>query len=233
MAKYTVAAIIPAAGRGTRLKQKTPKAFVEVAGKPLFIHTLFALKKAYPFFQMIVALDPSMMEKAKKLLKKFKISADLAVGGATRAESVWNALQAVSPSCAWVAVHDAARPLISGPVVQRTIEEALRSGGALCALPATATVKRVNLKTRRVIKTENRDSLYLAQTPQVFKKEILVKRYKTLGQKAFQATDEAALFDGSSQVVNVVTGDPKNIKITTPEDLEFFERWHRLRHSRA
>lgn len=216
-----VAAVIPAAGRGKRLGAGLPKAFVRVLGKPLLAHTLENLNRSYPFTEIILAVDSALLEKTRLLLKKYGFGKRLRLvaGGATRAESVQKAASSVSPKCDWVLVHDAARPLVDSALVRRTLAAARRSGVALAAMLSTATVKQARGGT---VTTLDRRGIHLAQTPQVFKKKLLLDRYRKLGKKALMVTDEAALFDGTGRV-SLVVGDEKNIKITTPADLELFK----------
>ena len=218
-----VAAIVPAAGAGKRLGSKTPKAFVRVGGVPLLTLTLKCLRTAYPFKEIIVAARPANIKKYRSLLMAHGLKeAKVVGGGVTRAASVFNAMSAVSKDSEWVLVHDAARPFVDKRLVARLLMEAKKTGAALCALPATGTVKRVDTK-KRVLGTEDRKTLYLAQTPQIFRKKLLLDRYLRLGKKAFTATDEAALFDHTQTRVQIVSGDERNIKITTPGDLELAE----------
>ena len=222
--KLRVAAIVPAAGKGRRLKSKTPKPLVPVAGKPLLAHTLINLKKSFPFTEIILAVDPSQEESIGRLLKKYGLRGVRVVeGGKTRSQSVLNGLSGISKECDWALVHDAARPFVNGRLVRRLLEAAKKTGAAICALPATATVKAVNAGDKTIIRTEDRGRLYLAQTPQVFKKGLLLKRYQALGKKAFRATDEAALFDRSGVRVKVIEGEVGNIKITTAQDLKLMK----------
>lgn len=217
-------ALVPAAGKGARLGSKIPKQFLVVSGKPILIWTLETLAKAYPFQEIIVAADPSRHTFIQKWTRKARLgSVRLVRGGATRSESVRRALESVSPKSQYVLVHDAARPLASPALIQKTLLAARKTGGAICAIPESSTVKRVNLKTKTILKTEDRSQLYLAQTPQVFKKEKLLERYRQLGAKAALLTDEASFFDGTGLSVKIVEGEPMNIKITTSEDLERFK----------
>ncbi len=221
----SVYAVVPAAGHGKRLGAKLPKAYVPVLGTPLFIHTLRALKKAYPFREIILVVDISRIMQARKELVRHGLGRVwLTLGGATRAESVRNGLSIVPPGKHLVAVHDAARPLVSRAVVRRTVSAAKKGAGAICAVPVSSTVKKIDLKRKTIRGTEDRSRLALAQTPQVFSRTLLLSRYKTLGAKALKATDEAALFDGTRLKVRVVEGDERNLKITTQNDLESLKR---------
>ncbi len=219
-----VAAIVPAGGVGKRLGTKMLKPFVRVCGKTLLAHTLIRLTRTFSFREIIIPTIPSRVKAVKRLCQSHGIKdAKVVDGGATRSESVWNALKEVTSACDWVLIHDAARPLISRDMVTRLLKEAKKSGAALCGIPVTSTVKRLDGKKKTVVFTEDRAFLYLAQTPQVFKRDWLLKRFKTLGKKAFQATDDSGLFDGTPIRVSVVEGAAGNLKITTPADLEWLE----------
>ncbi len=217
-----IAAVIPAAGQGKRLGSKMPKALVPILGRPLLVHTLTNLKGSFRFHEMIVAVPAQQIKNFKETLKRHKLGGvHVIAGGLTRAGSVKNGLKNVSKNCEWVLIHDAARPLVSSRLVQNLIRSAKKTGAAIVAMPVTSTVKRV--KRSRILKTEDRGSLYLAQTPQLFRKKLLVSRYRALRSEAFLATDEAALFDRSRIKVMVTVGDQRNIKITTPQDIDLFK----------
>lgn len=219
-----VAAIVPAAGEGRRLKTRQSKAFVAVFGKPLVIHTLLALKRAFHFEEIVLVIARSQEKKFQKLLKRFRLhDIRLVYGGGTRAESVRNGLMSVSNRCDWVLVHDAARPLVSARLVKNLLKAAKKHPAVILALPVNQTVKRVDLLSQAILKTEDRRELFLAQTPQVFKKDQLLRRYRELGDKALSVTDEAALFDGSRTKVRIFIGEEKNIKITTKADIELMK----------
>ena len=222
-----VAAIIPAAGQGRRLGSKTFKPFVRIFGKPLLVHTLESLKESFNFSEIIIATAPSRLEETLGLLRRHRIrGVRVVLGGKSRAESVRNALFTVSGDCEWVLVHDAARPFVDRSQVKKLLRAALMTGAAILAAPVTATVKRVDGQ-KTVLNTEDRDSLFLAQTPQVFRKDLLVRRYDELGPAALGRTDEAALFDRSRTQVRAVLGDLRNIKVTTPEDIELFKFYYK------
>ena len=227
-----IAAIVPAAGLGRRLKTKAFKPFVRILGKPLLVHTLESLKKSFDFAEIIVAAAPAKLDETLRLLRRHKLhGVRVVLGGRNRSGSVRNALLNVSGDCDWVLVHDAARPFVGRVLVRRLLNAAKATGAAIAATPVTATVKRSGARKDVIFKTEDRERLFLAQTPQLFRKGLLAKRYRTLGAKALLCTDEAALFDRSRVRVRLVPGDPKNIKITAPEDIKLFKFYLNDRHS--
>lgn len=226
-----VAAIVPAAGRGRRMGRAREKAFLTVAGKPLLVHTLSRLLAAGRFTECVVAVPGERLARARRMLDRHGLErVRLVAGGRTRAESVLIALEATAPSSRWALVHDGARPLVSRDLVRRLLRAAGSAGGALCAMPSVATVKESDAGGRYVRRTVDRRRIWLAQTPQVFRRDRLLERYRRLGDAALSATDEAALFDGTNVRVKLVQGDPHNVKITTPADLRWFE--HRLNGAR-
>jgi len=219
-----VAAVIAAAGKGKRLKTKVPKSFLPVSGKPILAWTLLNLARAYGFEEIIVTAGRAELGRMRDLAKRQGLRrVRVVAGGKTRALSVKNGVASVSPACDWVLVHDAARPLVSARLVKAILEAAKKSGAAICALRATVTIKKTDIRGKAVLGTEDRRRIFLAQTPQVFKKELLLQRYAALGRKISSLTDEASFFDGTHVVVQVVPGETRNIKITTPEDLDLFK----------
>ncbi len=220
-----VAAIVPAAGQGKRLGSKIPKPYLRIFGTPLLVHTVKALQKAFSFEEIVVVAESSFLKKAELILKGHGLKkARVVTGGASRAESVLNGLKSLKSSAEYVLVHDAARPLISKQLVRRTILGA-KKAGAICGIPVSSTVKCVSEDKDRILGTQDRRFLYLAQTPQVFKTSLLMGRYQALGKKALAATDEASLFDGSDWSIRMVAGDPQNIKVTTKADLELMKHY--------
>lgn len=217
----SVAAIVPAAGKGRRFGSR-PKLFVNVAGRPLLYYTLKNLCGAYPFDSIIIATEPKHFARVINITRSLGLkNVHLVKGGGTRAESVKNALLAAGRS-EWALVHDAARPMVTRRIIRGALAVARRKGGAVVSVPATSTVKRI-AQGGRVLGTEDRESLYLAQTPQVFRRKKLLERYEKLGARACRLTDEAAFFDGVARGAWVAPGSPNNIKITTAEDLDIFK----------
>lgn len=227
-----VALVVPAAGRGRRFGSKTPKTYVVIAGKPLLVHTLKRLLSAYPFDPVIVAVEAGRVGRVGALLRRWGLGRVIVVaGGASRAESVRNGLAALSGErlSGWVAVHDAARPLVDAGAVRRCIRDARRSGGAILAQACHATVKRSDATGRYIRRTEDRRTLYLAQTPQIFRVHELLSRYKKLGVSAWRRTDEASLFEGTGKRIALTPSDAFNLKITTREDLDFYTFYRRIK----
>lgn len=226
-----VSAIVPAAGLGRRLKAKGSKALFEIDGKPLLLHTLARLKRCHAFLDIVIAAPARHLREIIQLVDGEKIAkVKVVAGGKTRAESVRNAFLETAPSSEWVLVHDAARPLVSPALCKRLLDGVRETGAAIPVEPVAATVKEADAKNEYVRRTVKRERLFLAQTPQVFRKDLLRQAYRRLGKKAFLATDEAGLFEGSGVRVKLVEGEKQNLKITTPDDVDLYQFYaHRNR----
>ncbi len=222
-----IAVIIPAAGQGVRFGASLPKQFLEVKGKSLLFWTIKAISQFPSIDEYIVVLPPKDFELYQQMVSfwalelKIKNPLKITPGGRERQESVWNGLKMVSKDIEWVAIHDGARPLVSTSLIERVINKAKTLGAAIPAIPVRDTVKRVNSENSTVEKTVDRKTLWLAQTPQVFKKDIILKAYEHALSSGFIGTDDASLVENISHPVALVEGDPINIKITTREDMEW------------
>jgi len=218
--KERVAAIVPAAGGGVRLKSKTPKPFIVLNGVPLVVLTLKRLKKSYDFTEIIVPVHPSQIRKTKKLLDQHRLkSVRVIAGGVTRAQSVRHAIDALDQDYDYVLIHDVARPFISSKTIHPLMKCAKLKGAALLAQASVATVKQTKRASLQVSKTLDRKRIYLAQTPQVFSMERIQKAYRFLKKRYLTFTDEASMVEAAGQKVWIVEGPSLNLKITTPEDL--------------
>lgn len=212
--------ILAAAGEGRRLGSRVPKAFVPLAGKPLFLHALETFA-ALPFvLEIALVLPPAWIRRARKrwALDTLKVTA-LVPGGRRRQDSVKAGLDALRTPI--VLVHDAARPLIDGPAVEDVVRAALRHGAAVLAAAAVDTVKLVDGRGR-VLQTPERSKVWMAQTPQGFRREVLIDAYRTGGRR--DATDDCQLVERSGGRVVVVPSLRPNFKVTTREDLERAEK---------
>ena len=214
--------IIVAAGSGTRLKVKVPKAFVCLRGKPLITYSLVVFQNIRVVDSIIVVGHRDHLKRFESLRRDFKKISAVVAGGATRSDSVKCGLAAVDRDVDIVLVHDAARPLIDAAMVSRLIAALRKYQAAIVAVPVKATVKQVKPKTMTVERTLQRSLLWDVQTPQGFRKDVLVKAH----QQRFkgEATDDAMLVEHLGVAVKVVMGDDRNIKITTPEDLKIAEK---------
>lgn len=217
------AVILPAAGKSTRFGDpRGKKPFIDLKGRPVW------LRAAEPFFrrddvvQTLICLSP---EDVDWFQEKFRpqlafTNVEIVVGGKERADSVENALALVRPEAEFVAVHDAARPLIVKSWIDAVFAAAVVHGAAIPAVPISSTIKRVGADSR-ITETVPRDHLWAAQTPQVFERRLLVDAYARRGD--FQPTDEAQLVERIGVFPAIVDGSPFNLKITTAEDLRMAE----------
>jgi len=175
--------------------------------------------------EVVLAVHRGDVARAWALVRRYrcrKVRA-VVVGGATRAASVYQGLQAVSPGIRVVAVHDAARPLVTPDVITRVIATAAREGAALAAAPMIPTTKLVD-RGGRVVATLDRHRLWAAQTPQAFRRDLLETAYRRLrGRARWQATDESALVEQCGVRSRIVEDTPRNVKVTMPEDLRIAE----------
>ncbi|HET6881199.1 MAG TPA: 2-C-methyl-D-erythritol 4-phosphate cytidylyltransferase [Pirellulales bacterium] len=221
MANFAV--ILPAAGASSRFKDKNyKKPFAPLADRAVWLHSAERFLHRQDVKQLILVISPDDRE-----YFDFKFSSNVVIlgievveGGKERADSIERALARVKSDVDFVAVHDAARPCIADEWITRVFDAAEKSGAAILALPVAATLKRVKANT--IVETVSREGLWEAQTPQVFRRQLLLDAYAKRGN--FQATDDAQLVERLGQPVTVVQGSPINMKITTQEDLRLAEQ---------
>ena len=210
-----VSAIIPAAGLGVRLGEE--KQFKLLAGYPLFIHSIRTFIN-FPKIDEIVVVVP---KNKKKIIYDWlapishKKNIVVTRGGSKRQDSVKNGVLASNSNSDLICIHDAARPFITTKIIEECIISAKNSDGAVVAIPSTSTVKYS--KNNIIEKTINRDNVWLAQTPQVFWRDKLLKAYDNL-DKTDILTDESVLMEKMGYKISLVLGDKANFKITTLED---------------
>jgi len=218
------AVILPAAGRGTRFHDKSyKKPFAPLAGKALWLHAAERFLSRQDVVQTILVIAAADREYFQQKFGANAVVLGLEVveGGAERADSVAAALKTVKAEAEFVCVHDAARPCLCDAWIDAVFAAAEQSGAAILALPVTATLKRVGA-SRHILETVSREGLWEAQTPQVFRRRLLVEAYEKRGD--FPATDDAQLVERLGQDVVVVLGSPLNVKVTTKEDLRLAEQ---------
>ena len=221
MAKFAV--ILPAAGRSSRFHDKNyKKPFVPLANKAVWLHSAERFLNRNDVIQTILVISPD--DRADFM---FKFSANIAIlgievvdGGAERADSVEAALARVKPAADFICVHDAARPCLTDAWIDEVFAAAEKTDAAILALPVASTLKRVG-GDRQIVETVSRDNLWEAQTPQVFRRQLLLDAYAR--RAGFSGTDESQLVERIGHPVTVVLGSPLNMKITTREDLRLAE----------
>ena len=214
-----VTAIIAAGGAGRRLGAGVPKQMLELAGRTILERAVSAFSTHPLVHDVIVALPADVAASPPGWLRDAGLR--VVAGGGRRQDSVASAFDAVAADADVVLVHDAARPFISADLISRSIDAALRHGAAIVAQPVRDTVKRVSPSAAglHVVETLPRESIFLAQTPQAFRRSVLQDAI-ALGRSGVEATDEAALAERAGHTVHIVEGAAENVKITTPEDLE-------------
>src|SRR5215469_8949083 len=235
-----VVVIIPAAGLGTRMtsaptakaKRSAPsKQFTELGGTPILIHTLRKFTSHPRVAEIFIALRKDEMvgfrerlqSESKDVLEK---RVELVEGGEHRQHSVANALKAVSAAADDVIlVHDAVRPFVTVEIIDDVIEAAKKHGAAIAGMPASDTVKQVDRTADGALITATipRERVVMAQTPQGFRYGILKKAFDEAAADGFTGTDEASLVERAGGPVAVVMGSSRNLKITTPSDMELAE----------
>ena len=212
-------AVILAAGTGSRIGGEKPKQFLLFDGKELFMHSLLTFTNSENIDEVVLVVNDLYNSEYVNIIKKYEISKKLVLinGGKTRQNSVQNAIEYISKNNenAIVLIHDAARPYVSEKIIRDNIEAVKKYECCTTAIPSSNSVYLT--KDGNFVEEVNRDSVYLAQTPQ--------SGYLKIFQKAFENidkiyTDEAAIFASAGYVPHIVLGEEKNIKITYPEDLE-------------
>jgi len=230
-----VVVIIPAAGLGTRMapvasgKKSVPsKQFSQLGGTPILIHTLRKFAASPEVSEICVALRANEIDGFRSRLEKEGLQKkfEIVEGGEHRQQSVANAIAAIKAAPDDVIlVHDAVRPFVTEQIIREVVQAAAKYGAAIAGMPAVDTVKQVErTPDGALIKaTIPREKVVMAQTPQGFRYDVLKKAFDEAAADGFLGTDEASLVERSGHEVAVVMGSPKNIKITTPGDMELAE----------
>ena len=220
-----VATIVVAAGEGRRLGAKEAKAFVPLAGRALFLHSLDSLAGVPGLVEQVLVVPPGRADEVRSRhaadLERWQVT-HVVEGGARRQDSAAAGFRALSARIEVVLIHDAARPLVRTEAAARVVEAAAREGAALLAVPLPDTLKREG-PGRRVSESLDRRGLWCAQTPQGFRREVYAAALERAGKDGAEATDDAMLVERSGGAVVLVEGDPANLKVTTEADLRAAE----------
>ena len=220
-----VTAIFPAAGKGKRMQAGMNKVLVELEGMPILVRTLARFSRCQAVDRMVVVVAAHEVDFVTDMLtgadREFGLKPwQVTAGGSERQYSVWNGIQAVQGAADddIILVHDAARPLVSEKTILETIRVAEAKGAAIAAVPAKNTIKLCNA-AGEVVETPDRSRLWEVQTPQGFRRDILVRANQQAMAESFLGTDDASLVERLGQKVFIVESDYRNIKLTTPEDM--------------
>lgn len=216
-----VAALVPAAGRGLRMGGAVPKQFLALGGQPIILHSLRLLQASSAIDEIILAVPQNEMDYClTEIVAKHRFTKVTKVvpGGHERQDSVRHALEAVHDEVDVVVVHDAVRPFLTQRMVEDVVRTAREKGAAIIALPMKDTVKQVGAD-HIIERTVDRQSLWLAQTPQAFRRDWLLAAHRKAHAEGVRATDDAYLIEWYGHPVSVVEGSGENIKVTRPEDM--------------
>lgn len=216
-----VAAVIVAGGSGRRMGMNIKKQFIELEGKAILAHTIEAFNKCKVIDEIVVVVGKEDIDKVKtEIVSRYGYDKVIQIveGGTERQESVYNGLMAVTKEVQYVMIHDGARPFISQGILEKALIMTKEKHATVVAVPVKDTIKVVNGELE-VEATPSRSTLWSVQTPQSFKKELLVNAYAYAKEKSLIVTDDSMLVEAYGKKVHVVEGDYNNIKITTSEDL--------------
>lgn len=217
MAKFAV--ILPAAGKSSRFRDKEKKPFAALDGRPVWLRTAELFVSREDVCQCILVIDPSDEEMVRRKYgaNMAFLNISLVHGGAERFESVSNALKKLKDEADFVAIHDSVRPCVSIEMIDKVFQEATKTGAAILATSLADSLKRGSSNEPVIIEQSlPRERLWLAQTPQVFAKDLLLKSFQKVPKGA---TDDSQVVEATGAKVSIVVGSSTNIKITTKDDL--------------
>ncbi|WP_309495940.1 2-C-methyl-D-erythritol 4-phosphate cytidylyltransferase [Mechercharimyces sp. CAU 1602] len=214
----SVGVIIPAAGMGKRMGTAEKKQFLHFQNKPVFIHTLQVFEEQQQVEEIVVVAHEADVARKQEYVSCYEVKKVKCVvaGGKERQDSVYLGLQQIAAE--WVLVHDAVRPFVKAKQIEALLAEVVQYEAAILAVPMKETVKRVD-KAGMVVETPDRQSLWSVQTPQAFRRDLLVSAHERVRGEELLVTDDAMLVEALGVDVRVVHGDYTNIKLTTPDDL--------------
>ncbi|MFF2890669.1 2-C-methyl-D-erythritol 4-phosphate cytidylyltransferase [Paenibacillus sp. NPDC057967] len=214
--------VIVAAGRGTRMGTSESKQYLHLANKPILVHTLELFQRLSFVNEISLVVGADDIERCQSWVREYGISKVTAVlgGGQERQHSVLRGLEQLTSD--WVMVHDGVRPLVMEAAVENCCRTALAGGAAVLAVPVKDTIKQVD-QGGVIVSTPDRRSLWAIQTPQAFRRVLLLEAHRRASEEGFLGTDDAMVVERMGAPVTVAEGDYTNIKITTPDDLPYAE----------
>lgn len=224
-AKLKITAVIPAGGSGRRMQSSEAKQYLLLHGVPLLVHTLRTFQEATIIRDIVLVVPPADVARIQAdIVDAFAMTKIRQVvgGGKERQDSVRNGLAALSDDCEIVLIHDAARPFVSSALIEKAAEGAAREGAVVAGIRVRDTVKQCD-REGRVTDTLDRKQIWMAQTPQAFRRTIIVAAHEKATEDNFYGTDDAMLVERMGIPVTMLESTPDNIKITTTEDLAWAE----------
>jgi len=222
---YYVSVIIAAAGMSNRMGNKTNKQFISIGGKPILAHTIEKFEDSRYIDEIILVSKEEEIEYCRKeIVKRYKFNkvTNIIRGGKERQDSVYNGILALNEKTGIVLTHDGARPFVSKENIEDGIKGVIDHGACVIGVPVTDTIKVVS-EDNIIVKTPIRSSLWAAQTPQCFLKDIIIKGYERAIEDGFLGTDDSSIVERIGYNVKMIMGSYENIKITTPEDIDLAE----------
>ena len=217
-------AVILAAGLGKRMQAGHNKQFIEICGQSVLTHTLTVFAQIPEIAKIVLVVRAGEEDTCRNMIPEIAENKTvLAIGGKERQDSVHNGIRAITWECEYILIHDGARPLVTEEVIRRTLLAAQNSGAAICAVPVKDTIKQAD-SDGNVLATIPRESLWAAQTPQVFQADLIRRAYENAYVHNHYGTDDASLVEYLGEKIKIVTGDYENIKITTLEDIPTAEQ---------
>eukprot|EP01041_Mallomonas_annulata_P001547 gene1547-2991_t len=222
-----LAVILLAGGSGKRMKSSVPKQFLPLLGKPVFMHSLDLFRKMNNVRSIVIVLGESYRDDYKHLLDEDN-RIRWADPGKERQDSVWNGLNQVPSTCNLVAVHDSARPLVTEDEVSRVVADGNFHGAAVLGVPMKATVKE-SADGSFVLRTIPRSRVWEVHTPQVIRKELLLRGFERVRIDSIEVTDDVSIIEAMGEPVKLTLGEYTNIKLTTPDDFAVAEQVLRAR----
>lgn len=213
-------AVIVAAGKGKRMGTEISKQFLLLCGKEILAHTVEKFEQAGSIRDIVLVTGEASVQDVQEMAAEYgwQKVVSIVAGGKERQDSVRNGLKAVSADTEIVLIHDGVRPFVTEEILQESIDTAAAMGGCVAGVPAKDTIKVCNSE-QIAVATPDRSTLWQIQTPQTFRKELILRAYETAVQDGFLGTDDASLAEHSGYPVKVILGSYRNIKITTKEDL--------------
>lgn len=220
-------AIVLAAGKGSRMDTATPKQFMQIKGKPLMYYCLATFEKSEVIDEIILVTNESSIDYVREeIVKRFAFNkvSKVVSGGNERVYSVWEGLKAIQGEMGYVFIHDSARPLVTEDTIKRLAETVIKTKACVAAVQSKDTVKICD-ESNYIKETPIRETVWIIQTPQVFKLSTIYKAYESIiNQNLQKVTDDAMVLEMTSQLpIKLVEATYENIKVTTPEDIEIAE----------